>query len=193
MKSQENKTLKKIIKVARELFVADGFNGTSIRDISKKANVHTSLIYHYFSNKVDLWKTVKESLINTETLNSINHCIEQETFVGFLTELVEARFNVFINNPDILRMLDWQRLEKNASLTGIQNFASFDQLEERVAYFQDIGQLTKKYSAKYILLFITSATAAPFIRSYDLDKSVLEESNFVESTVDLLLKAFEVG
>lgn len=194
MKHQENKTLEKIIKVARDLFVENGFNGTSIRDIAKKAKVQTSLIYHYFSNKTDLWKTSKESLISPETFKSINNCMQSETFEGFLRELVVARFNIHINNPEMLRMLDWQRLEKNMSLIGVrsqQNIVSFDHLEKRIAHFQEIGQVVKEYSPKYILLFITSAVFAPFIRSYDYDKAIIKEGDFIETTIRVLLKSFK--
>ena len=127
-KAKKNNTLKKIIKSAKHLFLENGFNGTSIRDIAKKANVQSSLIYHYFSNKVELWKTVKESLINSENFTSINDCIKQDTFESFVKKLVEARFNIHASNPDMLKILDWQRLEKNSSLAGIknqQNFASY--------------------------------------------------------------------
>lgn len=194
METKANNTLKKIIKSAKALFLENGFNGTSIRDIAKKANVQSSLIYHYFSNKVDLWKTVKESLINPETFSSINECIKQDTFDSFVKKLVESRFKIHANNPDMLKILDWQRLEKNSSLAGIksqENFASFDQLEEKIKYFQETGQLSKDFSAKYVLLFISAATLAPFTRSYELDKDILEENDFVKTTTTLLLKAFK--
>lgn len=194
METKANNTLKKIIKSAKALFLENGFNGTSIRDIAKKANVQSSLIYHYFSNKVDLWKTVKESLINPETFSSINECIKQDTFDSFVKKLVESRFKIHANNPDMLKILDWQRLEKNSSLAGIksqENFASFDQLEEKIKYFQETGQLSKDFSAKYVLLFISAATLAPFTRSYELDKDTLEENDFVKTTTTLLLKAFK--
>lgn len=194
METKANNTLKKIIKSAKALFLENGFNGTSIRDIAKKANVQNSLIYHYFSNKVDLWKTIKESLINPETFSSINECIKQDTFDSFVKKLVESRFKIHANNPDMLKILDWQRLEKNSSLAGIksqENFASFDQLEEKIKYFQETGQLSKDFSAKYVLLFISAATLAPFTRSYELDKDILEENDFVKTTTTLLLKAFK--
>lgn len=194
MESKAHKTAKKIIKSAKVLFLENGFNGTSIRDIAKKANVQSSLIYHYFSNKTDLWKAVKESLINSETFSDIKDCIKEETFEEFLKKLVRARFNIHTKNPDILKMLDWQRLEKNSSLSGIKNqqkFASFDQLEEKIKDFQNNGQLSKDFSAKYVLLFISSATLTPFIRSYELDKDILEENDFIKTTTTLLLKAFK--
>jgi AcrR family transcriptional regulator len=193
-KAKTNNTLKKIIKSAKHLFLENGFNGTSIRDIAKKANVQSSLIYHYFSNKVELWKTVKESLINPENFSSINDCIKQDKFEVFVEKLVEARFNIHASNPDMLKILDWQRLEKNSSLAGIknqQNFASFDQLEERVKYFQETGQLSKDLSAKYVILFISAATLAPFTLSYELDKDILEKNDFIKTTTTLLLKVFK--
>ncbi len=52
--SGTNGTPKKIIDVAVDLFAANGFKGTSIRDIAKTSGTTISNIYYYFGNKEGL-------------------------------------------------------------------------------------------------------------------------------------------
>lgn len=55
-----NETSKRIINVAIDLFVANGFKGTSIRDIAKIAGTTISNIYYYFGNKEGLLLAILE-------------------------------------------------------------------------------------------------------------------------------------
>ncbi len=47
-------TQKKLVQTARNLFYHKGYSETSIRDIGKKANISSSIIYHYFKNKEEI-------------------------------------------------------------------------------------------------------------------------------------------
>ena len=40
-----------ILQVAEQLFAEEGFDGTSVRDIAKKANVNIAMISYYFGSK----------------------------------------------------------------------------------------------------------------------------------------------
>ncbi len=50
-----NKTVLNILDSAIELFNTNGYAGTSISDISKKANLSKGILYHYFKNKDELY------------------------------------------------------------------------------------------------------------------------------------------
>ncbi len=43
-----------ILQVAEQLFAEEGFDGTSIRDIAKKANINIAMISYYFGSKEKL-------------------------------------------------------------------------------------------------------------------------------------------
>lgn len=53
----------RILKAARPLFAAYGFNGTSIRDITSAADVNLAAVGYYFTTKRLLYITVLQSLI----------------------------------------------------------------------------------------------------------------------------------
>ncbi|MGC6475340.1 MAG: TetR/AcrR family transcriptional regulator [Parvibaculales bacterium] len=51
-----------ILDSAKELFGKNGFEKTSLEHIAKNCNITTGPIYHYFSNKKDLFESVVKSL-----------------------------------------------------------------------------------------------------------------------------------
>ena len=55
MNAKEKDTKEKILEVANDLFAEKGFNGTSIRDIAKVADVNLSAVNYHFSNKENLY------------------------------------------------------------------------------------------------------------------------------------------
>lgn len=54
MTDQSTDTKLKIMQAARELFAAQGFEGTSIRDIAKAADVNVASVNYHFSSKDNL-------------------------------------------------------------------------------------------------------------------------------------------
>ena len=48
------KTKNKILLIAEKLFAKKGFDGTSVQDIAKAAEVNKALIYYHFKNKQDI-------------------------------------------------------------------------------------------------------------------------------------------
>lgn len=60
-----------ILEAAEELFAEFGFEGTSVRDLAKKAKVNIAMISYYFGSKEDLMK----ELINSRA-GSFRHKIE---------------------------------------------------------------------------------------------------------------------
>ncbi len=52
----------RIIVCARERFAAEGFEGTTNREIAETARVSSAALYHYFPSKVDIYIAVCDSL-----------------------------------------------------------------------------------------------------------------------------------
>lgn len=59
--NRPNPTRDKVLDVACRLFYSQGFNGTSVRDIAKAANVNVSLIHYYFKSKQGLFESLAVS------------------------------------------------------------------------------------------------------------------------------------
>lgn len=55
-------TRNRIVECARERFAAEGFEGTTNREIATLAGVSSAALYHYFPSKADLYIAVCESI-----------------------------------------------------------------------------------------------------------------------------------
>ncbi|WCL50381.1 TetR/AcrR family transcriptional regulator [Leptospira sp. GIMC2001] len=102
MQTPKDSTRKSILQAAQEEFLRVGFEKSSMRRISKKANVSTSNIYNYFQNKEDLLKVLVEPAIKgTElgiSLISSDDYLEQR--LQFTYETLKRRFNVVLDYVD---------------------------------------------------------------------------------------------
>lgn len=55
-------TRNRIVECARERFAAEGFEGTTNKDIATLAGVSSTALYHYFPSKADLYVAVCDSI-----------------------------------------------------------------------------------------------------------------------------------
>lgn len=84
-----------LIKAAMELFANNGFKGTSISSISKKAGVSKGLIYNYFENK--------EALVKEIILEGMTQMVADLNF-DFNQKITRSRFIVLIDkNLDLIK------------------------------------------------------------------------------------------
>ena len=88
------KTRKKILEAAEELFSKNGFHGTSIKEITKAAHVNQGLVYYYFKDKNDivisLFRDIVEELAGAESRDGrlpIPDVKAPETREGFRDEI----------------------------------------------------------------------------------------------------------
>jgi AcrR family transcriptional regulator len=60
---------KKIIKISRKLFLEQGYENTTVRQILKKAGLSTGSLYHFFKNKEEiLLFSLKDALLEISSL-----------------------------------------------------------------------------------------------------------------------------
>jgi AcrR family transcriptional regulator len=77
-----DKTRQRILEVAEELFSKNGFNGTSVSQITKKAQVNKAALYYHFQNKNDLILSMFQKILDDfsdEARPKIGHALEQAT------------------------------------------------------------------------------------------------------------------
>ncbi len=110
---QVNKALStraKLLKAATTLFATKGFQGTSTRDIAKRARVNETTLFRLFKNKQDLYVTVLESQMG-RTSESVLPMLklsrdDESTFMS-LADHLQGLFD-----PVFTRLLFFAALEK---------------------------------------------------------------------------------
>ena len=80
--------------VAEKLFAANGYNGTSVRDIASKAKVNVSMISYYFGSKENLMEELFRWRME-EGLNFANHIVENDDLNEI--EKLDAFVDNFVN------------------------------------------------------------------------------------------------
>ncbi|WP_119344424.1 TetR/AcrR family transcriptional regulator [Facilibium subflavum] len=182
----------KIIKAAKTLFVKNGFNGTSLRDIAKKATVPVSLIYHYFDSKAHLWKEVKLTYLKESGWEEKDIFPQHEDFESFIRGFVQQRIHFLAKHPDMLRLFDWQRLEdKKSQLFGIgntKNTSPRKNLIDCIAHFRQKGQIYDNLSDDEIFSMIFGLVFGPFVRTgLSCFKTQQTRQKYIDTIGDMLV------
>ena len=190
----KQKGQQKIVNAAKKLFVKNGFDGTSLRNISDKANVPVSLIYHYFTNKVHLWQEVKINLLAESGWMENQYLDQIQEFSEFLRQFITVRLHLLYTNPDIVRLFDWQRLEsKKNQLFGLGNAPKNTKWKTIVDYLQiyrQQNQIVSHLNDDAVTSMIFGLLLGPFVRTgqaYFKDKEDCEI--YKESVINTLIQA----
>jgi AcrR family transcriptional regulator len=90
-----DETKEKIIDAARVLFANKGYDGTSIRDIAKEANVNVASVNYYFTKKENLFiEIVRAGYL--ECAGKINSLLQENK--GNLENTLVDFFHYFLSN-----------------------------------------------------------------------------------------------
>jgi AcrR family transcriptional regulator len=180
------KTRKKILQAAATLFVQGGFEGISISQIAKKAEVNQSLIYHYFDSKKDLWKSVKNYYVDAYVNKEILKLDAEKGLKNILKQIVCSRWEFYEQHPEILRMVGWQRLEtaKNKLIGG--TLFSPDNWKEVFSQLQKQGKIKEEINLDMMILFITSLITGALTEDY---KDILNSKKTKLCYIDLIIES----
>ncbi|MGL2967378.1 TetR/AcrR family transcriptional regulator [Flavobacterium sp. XGLA_31] len=115
-----------ILQVAEQLFAEEGFDGTSVRDIAKKANINIAMISYYFGSKEKMLESlvvnrIADMRLQLESLYNEN--IPPFEKVDKLIELYISRIN---KNRCIYQILHFEFSTKKREL----NFDSFTEMKK---------------------------------------------------------------
>jgi len=89
-----------IMMAAEKLFAANGYNGTSVRDIASKAKVNVSMISYYFGSKENLMEELFKWRME-EGLNFAKNIVENNNLTEI--EKIDAFIDNFVNRVQRLR------------------------------------------------------------------------------------------
>ena len=145
-----------IVDAAEAVFAEHGFDGARINLIAAASSYNSSLLFHYFGDKLALYtEVIKRAdremtdlqvrlltpLIEDETIFSDSHA-----FKTLLAQIVATNFDYLQGHPSFTRILMWEQAE------GWQTFASI------------VSQFDTAYSSQFDALF-RKAYRAGLLRS----------------------------
>ncbi len=159
---QTEKVRASILAGARAIFVTHGFRGASISQIARAASVSQGLIYHYFQDKVHLWKEVKKDALARAQVDPTFGAANAQTFKDFLTRAVNERFRFYREHPDIHILVGWEKLQsEDRSLLGVED--GFEVLwHKELTYLQSTGALKSNVDLNLLSAAILASVAGVF-------------------------------
>lgn len=113
-------TAERILTTARIHFSRKGYNGASIREIAREANISIATLYYYAKNKDDLYRQVFENVYQEEidTINSVlekadeNITSNPATLREFIFNLMDALIDRSSKDPDLIRLWAQRWIDK---------------------------------------------------------------------------------
>lgn len=154
-------TRDKILASARTLFVTHGFTGTSMGKIAKSAGVNHSLLFHHFQNKNALWNAVKLAIVDESKKRDYEIPSITLSFPEFIKQMVFNVTHFYRSNPDIVRMIQWQRLDvEHAAEIGITRSSESVLWLEAFEHYQNSKEMKPSIKPVFALTFILSVLSS---------------------------------
>ena len=143
-----------ILQVAERLFAEKGFDGTSIRNISKEANINIAMVSYYFGSKEKMLESLiifRTSDLKMQLDNLLREPIEPMEKIDKLIALYIARIN---KNKCIYQILHFELSNKKRTL-NVKSFTEVKRnnlllLEKIIKEGQDKGVFKKEINVTLI-------------------------------------------
>jgi len=117
----------RILQVAEKLFAEKGFDGTSIRNISKEAKINIAMVSYYFGSKEKMLESLiifRTSDLKMQLENLLKEALAPLEKINKLIELYIARIN---KNKGIYQILHFELSSKKRQI----NIKSFTEVKKR--------------------------------------------------------------
>lgn len=140
---KDNARKNDILKAAAKCFIADGFEGASIRKIMDTAGAEVGLFYYYYKSKDDIYRAFIESLF-TDYKKKITAMTENAVRAPY-TSLTDA-FGLFTYEAEYFRS-NYMKKMHESTLRDIRDRS----LEISVPYIKRIIEVLISYGAKPLI------------------------------------------
>lgn len=162
-----------ILKVAEQLFAEEGFDGTSIREISKRANINIAMISYYFGSKEKLLEAIVLHRITGMRLQLENLYHEDISPVAKIDKLIELYIQRIYSNRCIYQILHFELSNKKRDI----NLDVFTEVKnENLEVIRNIiteGQV-KGFFQPNIEVALLSSTIMGTVTHFNMNKSYFE-------------------
>ena len=186
MKNEETNTGQAILKAAEELFLEQGFEQTTTKQIAQRAGCNQALLHYYYRTKDNLFVQIFEEKVKFIAPHFLDINLTAQTLEERISQMVELHFELFRKNPRLVPFLLKEVLsdpvrvapildkikQYMVKIFGIIDEALHEEIEKGAA---------RPVSTLNVILTLVSFDMAPFIiapvlqRVLDLTDEQLDE------------------
>ena len=116
-----------ILQVAEKLFAEKGFDGTTVREISKAAKINIAMVSYYFGSKDKMLEALIRFRTEDLSIKIQNLIKESLSPLEKMNRLIEFYISRINQNKDIYKIMHFELSSKKRML----NFESFTQVKKR--------------------------------------------------------------
>ncbi len=157
---------RKILKEAKTLFIKNGYNGTSIRDIAKASDTNVAMVNYYFQSKYNLFEIIFEEAMEILTQKIFLTLGSDMPFFELIETWIHTYYEILFEYPQIpMFILNEVSLNPQRLTTRIKSknpFRAFEQIAKRIQDETTKGTIRETPSADF-LLNIISLSLFPFM------------------------------
>lgn len=178
----------KIIASAKELFIKNGYEDTSMSDIAALVGMNRSGIHYYYRTKEKMFQAVAGSIIN-EILPTVNNILDNDkmSFFEKVEHIADQYISVYKRNPDLVYFIfNELRRDSDPLINLAKSEGIFDYLDRLISLLQsemDAGRI-RKIPLQYIGCQIVSQLFFPFIAKSVITKMLLDSEESFDTFVD---------
>lgn len=103
--SKSEQTRADIIKAAHDLFLENGYHGTSMRQIAARAGIALGGIYNHFGGKEEIFQDVVLAYHPYHEIIPILATIEHDTLEGLIRHTFQLIDEALTKQPDIMNLM----------------------------------------------------------------------------------------
>ena len=186
MKNEEKNTEQAILKAAEELFLEQGFEQTTTKQIAQQAGCNQALVHYYFRTKDNLFVQIFEEKAKFIATHFLDINLTAQTLEERISQMVEVHFELFRKNPRLVPFLLKEVLSDPVRVAPILDKIKqymvkiFGKIDE--ALHEEIEKgAARPVSTLNVILTLVSLDMAPFIiapvlqRVLDLTDEQLDE------------------
>ena len=168
MKNEETNTGQAILKAAEELFLEQGFEQTTTKQIAQRAGCNQALLHYYYRTKDNLFVQIFEEKVKFIATHFLDINSTAQTLEERISQMVEVHFELFRKNPRLIPFLLKEVLSDPVRVAPILDkikqymvkiFAKIDE-----ALHEEIEKgAARPVSTLNVILTLVSLDMAPFI------------------------------
>ncbi len=150
------RTKEQILEAAEKLFAEKGFAGTSLRELSEASGASGPLIVFHFKDKKGVYESVKASIISRYIAADRENLFEDDSFHSFLKQLLASMFQFYRDNPTMMRLANWGRLEGETDPWPGEDKLHHEYCQ-RIRQAQELGEIRDDLTPLNISIMICGA------------------------------------
>jgi TetR/AcrR family transcriptional regulator len=183
-----NETEERIIQVAKELFIKNGYEKTSMSQIAEKLEMNRPTLYYYFRTKEKMFQAVAGSLFQLVIPNAKSIVISDLPFFEKIEKVITCYMDALKKNPDFIYFIftECRRdLNKVKEIISTQDIVPYLFDFSRIARAEMESGRIKNVPIELLGLQLISQIIFPFLMRPIVVEVMFEKEEYFNDFLDM--------